>query len=342
MTVRMAVAVLAVLAMLPAASSPDLVASLDRTASDYFAGVAAIADVTGRDDAIDYYQRLEADVAMQDEPPPEGTSDAAWQATVRQIAQLDLSAARQLLARSYAPMAQIRGLGETFVQSSVDGTMQAVAVYVPSTYVPGRPSPLVVFLHGRPQTETQLLAPPFVADLAERSGAIVVAPYGRGYYDFEGSERDVYDALHAAERAFTIDPRKRYLAGYSMGGFSVFRIAPVDPGAWSAIMDISGALVGSVAREFTQRLKNVPVYVLTGAKDDAIPTRYPAITAIYLRDAGFSVSFYSLPSGTHRLGTLLPILRLALDDMERGIVRVPAGTSTLPLPIAPPAMGLKT
>ena len=68
-----------------------------------------------------------------------------------------------------------------------------------------------MFLHGHPQSESSLIAPGFIDELAERSNTIVVAPYGRGYYDFHGSESDVYDALDAATNAFTIDPRKRYL-----------------------------------------------------------------------------------------------------------------------------------
>ena len=50
--------------------------------------------------------------------------------------------------------------------------MQPVAVYVPSTYVPGRKAPLVVFLHGHPQSESSLISPPYIAELAERSGCL--------------------------------------------------------------------------------------------------------------------------------------------------------------------------
>ena len=105
--------------------------------------------------------------------------------------------------------------------------------------------------------------PSNVTDLAEKNGTIVVAPYGRGYYDFVGVESDVYDALHAAEDAFTIDPRRHYLAGYSMGGFSVFRVAPVEPAEWSAVMSIAGSLLGSEIDKL-HTMRNTPFYVLTG------------------------------------------------------------------------------
>ena len=88
-----------------------------------------------------------------------------------------------------------------------------------------------------------------------------VAPYGRGYYDFQGSQSDVYDALAAAEQAFTIDPRKRYLAGYSMGGFSVFLVAPMRPNAWSAVMSIAGALLVRARTKSTSMLSSTPFYI---------------------------------------------------------------------------------
>ena len=126
-------------------------------------------------------------------------------------------------------MRDVRGLAETLVRSSRDGTMQPVSVYVPATYSGARAAPLMLLLHGRPQSESQLLAPDFLHKLADATGTILVAPWGRGYYDFRGSSSDVYDALHAALDAFRIDGRKKYLAGYSMGGFSVFEVATAHP-----------------------------------------------------------------------------------------------------------------
>ena len=50
--------------------------------------------------------------------------------------------------------------------------MQPVALYVPSTYTPEKPAPLVVFLHGRLQPESHLIAPEFIESLAESTGTI--------------------------------------------------------------------------------------------------------------------------------------------------------------------------
>jgi dienelactone hydrolase len=322
------------LTLLLGSSAADLRVSLRSTAAAYLASIAKIGPIAGRDTTYDYYERLNEDADLLADPSvPQGYSAAQWSEVVARTAQLDLSLATQLLRGAYDSMGAIRGLGEALVRSPSDGTMQPVAVYVPSSYSPAHAAPLIVLLHGRPQSETQVLAPPYIAQLAERSGAIVVAPWGRGYYDFRGATADVYDALDAATRAFTIDPRKRYLAGYSMGGFSVFEVAPARPQAWAAVMSIAGALLGTDSQRVVATMRRTPFYVLTGSADDSIPTRYPTATAAFLQAAGMDVSFYSQPGGIHRLVTLLPILTEAWDDMLHGVVRAPQqamGSITLP------------
>lgn len=322
-TVR-AVAVGAAIFALTGAATTPAGDALRSVAASYYAKAPQIAIQTGRDATMDYYQRLLEDADLQTQPGPSYYTVKLWQHLVQAVSELDLSLAMQLLHRSYRPMNSIRGLGETFVRSSKDGTMQPVAVYVPLGYSPQKPAPLVVFLHGRLQAESHLLAPQFVEDIAEQTGTIVVAPYGRGYYDFRGSESDVYDAFDAANRAFSIDPRKRYLAGYSMGGFSLFRLAPMHPQDWSAVMSIAGSLLGSRAPLVTSKMRSTRFYVLTGAKDDIVPTLFPTLTAAFLRDSGLPVTFYSQPDGTHALYSLRAILSQAWSDMEGGVVRVPA------------------
>jgi predicted esterase len=344
MTGRRLVAAVASLVLLGVSGPDELVVSLKSAAAQYYANLAAVAALTGRDTTMDYYGRLLDDQDLvANQPPPEGYDAPTWAVSTDGIAALDLSLATQLLTHAFTPMSSIRGLGETFVRSSADGTMQPVAVYVPSSYVPGKAAPLIVFLHGNPQSESQLLAPQFVRQLAEANGTILVAPYGRGYYDFRGSVADVYDAFDAATQAFTIDPRKRYLAGYSMGGFSVFEVAPVRPNAWTAVMCISGGLLGHDARAVVTQLRNTPFYVLTGARDESIPTLYPTLAAQYMNSQGMAVSFYSLPNGIHRLVSLVPILNQAWADMLHDVVRSPpAGLGSITLPTQPPGTVLKT
>jgi len=313
------------LAVMSIGASDDLADTLRAVAATYYLRAGEVATATGRDATMDYYERLRDDAGLLRQAAPAGYPPELWRQTVRAESVLDLSLATQLLNRSYQPMESIRGLGESFVRSTKDGTMQPVALYVPTGYSPQRPPALVVFLHGWPQAESHLIAPQYLCDLAERSNTIIVAPYGRGFYDFNGSASDVYDALDAATRAFGVDSGKRYLAGYSMGGFSVYNIAPMHPRRWAAVMSVAGSLIASRAPGVAGSMQHARFYVLTGALDTIVPTLYPTSTAIYLRDAGLEVTFYSAPDGTHSMYSLRAILARAWSEMERGIVRLPTG-----------------
>lgn len=329
-------------ALLLGSSTDDLRVSLRSTAAAYLSAIATIAPVAGRETTFDYYERLNQDLAMLDAGVPQGYTPAEWSQMVEGVASLDLSLATQLVDRSYRSMAEIRGFGEVLVRSSRDGTMQPVAVYVPLGYKPGRATPLIVMLHGQPQSETQLLASSPIAPLAEATGAIVVAPWGRGYYDFRRSSSDVYDALHEAARAFSIDRRKQYLTGYSMGGFSVFEVGPLHPNEWAAVMCIAGSLLGSDSDRLLAQMPRTPFYILTGSADDSIPTRYPTSTAAFLSVSGLDVSFYSQSGGTHRLSTLIPILKQAWNDMLSGVVRAPpSNLAHMALPSVAPMDALR-
>ncbi|MBV9232669.1 MAG: hypothetical protein JO030_01390 [Candidatus Eremiobacteraeota bacterium] len=331
------------LTLLLGSSADGLRVSLLETSKAYYATMGSIAHVAGSDTTYDYYERLRDDAdALADASVPTGYTAEQWSDFVRRGATLDLSLAQQLLSGRFAPPSSVRELGETLVKSSRDGTMQPVAMYVPPSYEPSRAAPLIVLLHGHPQPESEVIATPGLTRLADETGTILVVPWGRGYYNFRGSSQDVYDALEAAQRAFRIDPRKQFLAGYSMGGFSVFEVAPLHPAQWAGVMSIAGSLLGSDARRVMTTLAKTPFYILTGSRDESIPTQFPTSTAAYLMNQGVSVSFYSQAGGTHRLVTLLPILSQAWHDMLAGIVRTPPpNLSMIQLPATIPPTTMK-
>jgi len=310
-----------------------LAATLAQTRDAYLAHIGPISHLTGSDVAYDYVVRLNEDIDALSAPSPYLT----------RIASLDNDVVAQYVANAPHPLAQIRGFGTTLVRASSDNTIQPVAVYVPGSYDPKRPAPLVIFLHGREQTETQLLAKPDFARLAESTGSIVVAPYGRGYYDFHAdATTDIYDALAAAKGAFDIDPHRQYLAGYSMGGFSIFEVGVVHPADWAALMCVSGGLLSDQdANAVLREMHPVPLYVVTGKNDADIPTTYTTQSAGFLRFNGMAVSYYQQVDGTHRLETLSPILEAAWSDMHRGVVRDPPATFAMSAAPPKPPSGFK-
>ena len=301
----------------------------------YEAARARVEAELGVDEAAALHRRLFDDLELQAAAPPDGYSAADWSETVANSLSLDVQAVDQLVAGTPAALRATPGLHEILVPSRVDKHWQLVAVYVPPSLKPGK-APLAIALHGNPETESHLLGMPFLRRLADRTGTIVVAPFGRGIYDYEEpAATDVYDLLHAVQDALPVDRGRTYLAGYSMGGFSVFMIGPRGGYRWAAAMCISGAILNSGVRPVSIVWHDMRVYVVTGAHDESIPTKYGEQTAGFLAAIGLPVSFYEEPRGSHALRTLAPSLQRAWDDMHAGVTRpesVPVSRSGLSLP----------
>ncbi len=93
-------------------SAGDLRVSLQATAAAYRANMVSIARLAGRDTTYDYYERLLDDLdLLDDQSIPTGYTVEQWSQTIRRIASLDLSLARQLLEGSASSISSIRGLG---------------------------------------------------------------------------------------------------------------------------------------------------------------------------------------------------------------------------------------
>jgi acetyl esterase/lipase len=326
---------LAAIVAAAAISANDLQAQLDRALQAFQQARPQIERNLGASQAQDLEIRLGSDRDDLKIALPDGYTRADWDETVRTLVAIDTQAITDAAAGTLVPLSidQI-GLHERFVRSQTDGKWLPIAVYIPPRASPT--APLAVVLHGHPQTETEILSQPFLRRLADRTGTILIAPWGRGAYDFQGpAQRDVYDALHAAQAALHTDPRRTYLVGYSMGGFTVFKIGPSYPN-WSAVMDISGAMLNSEVATIRFAWRDTPVYVVTGKHDASIPSIYGEETAAYLTSLGVPTGFYEEPDGEHQVRTLIPALTRAWLDMHAQVVHsdLPA-ERTRPNPILP-------
>lgn len=330
-------------AAVPAAQNASLIAQLEGTKLHAAPQFAAL---TTSEQALDYVRRLTDDVERLEIPDtPYGYGAAEWQNSAQTVAQLDEELAQQLLSGKRLPFETKPGVYARFIISSADKSWQPVAIFVPASYGKGA-APLAVLLHGHPQTETELLGLQMLRDLAERTGSVVVAPYGRGYYDFHGvASTDVDDAVAAAAQFYRTDDKRRFLVGYSMGGFSVFEVAQRNHVSWRAIMCVSGALLGHDAATVRQNSGSTQYYFVTGADDESIPTKYTQTSAAYLDSAGIPTSLYVEPSGHHRLATLRKSLTEAWVDMfsgtQRGIPDASRGLALGALPGAVPVSSTK-
>ncbi|HVU74683.1 MAG TPA: alpha/beta hydrolase-fold protein [Mycobacteriales bacterium] len=152
------------------------------------------------------------------------------------------------------------------------GRVQPYAVYVPRSYTGSRPAPMTFLLHSSNQNHNQYAATTvhLVQGACEDRDTICVSPFGRGpdgdYWDT--AELDFWQVWHAVAGAYTLDPERTILAGYSMGGVGANSLAMEHPDLYARAITLAGG-VGNVPE--ARNLRWVPTYLAGGAADELVP-----------------------------------------------------------------------
>ncbi len=192
---------------------------------------------------------------------------------------------------------RVRQPGQTHTRtfrSSIDGSVQYYAV-VPALPAPdGRPSGLVLTLHGAGVEgigQAQCYAP--------KPGLYVVAPTNRRPYGFDWEDwgrLDAIEVLELAQKVFETDRERTYLTGHSMGGHGTWHLGVTFPDRFAAIAPSAGwismwsyagasraespspveelmarALGPSDTMALSRNLARLGVFILHGDADDNVP-----------------------------------------------------------------------
>lgn len=178
-----------------------------------------------------------ADWALSYEPLQE-----ADRALVRKA--LDRGRARaDLLEAGKRPWDAKKGRLVAGFRSAIDGSIQPFGLVVPAGYDPARPLRLDVVLHGsmRPVGLSELR---FMSrfDEGDEGGKasdadfIELHPLGRveNCYRWAG-ETDVFEAIEAVARRWSIDRRRIVLRGMSMGASGTWHLGLKHPDRWAAL-----------------------------------------------------------------------------------------------------------
>ncbi|MDQ6779917.1 MAG: alpha/beta fold hydrolase [Candidatus Eremiobacteraeota bacterium] len=290
--------------------------------------------------AVALEERLDGDASQADvSNRPAWMTLADYEDDSRVLFDLNASLVLQLASGKYHELGAIRGADDTVYRSPADGTLQPLAVYVPAAYDARKPTMLVVFLHGRTWSENDVIATPTVRQIADETGTIVIAPYGRGDSQYmDPASADVYAALEVAEKAFNVDRRRVYLAGHSMGGYGVFIVGPRKPELWAAMLAASGGMTSETVDSALHALRKTPVYLVVGSDDPIVPQGYMAHNAQLLHDSGIEAHLYEQPGGLHSIVTIATAFKRAWRDMlahRSGAVDLKPGTNPIPRPSTP-------
>lgn len=196
---------------------------------------------------------------------------------------------------SATPPPSVPGIRLEAYISEIDDSAQPFWRYLPPTVATNSPPPLLVFLHGYDPGITFASFPCFpscLTGMANRAGALIAAPFGRGNTDYQHiGEQDVLRVIAEMRLRYNADPRRVVLAGVSMGGLGVWCVGARWADRFNALVPICGRgdfyvwhelapsdLPGwqremvdtQFATRYFERLLGTPVFATHGRYDDIV------------------------------------------------------------------------
>ena len=177
-------------------------------------------------------------------------------------------------------------------------------LYLPKGYEAKEKWPLLLFLHGRGESDGPLSivkkwGPPRRIDHGEDLPYVVVSPQCPPNPESwpKASQQTLLLALldHIGGK-YKVDADRIYLTGLSMGGYGSWRLAADHPERFAAVVPVCGA--GNPAD--AEKLKSLPIWAWHGTEDSAVPfQRSVEMVEAIKKAGGTTIRFTSLEHVGH-------------------------------------------
>ena len=189
-------------------------------------------------------------------------------------------------------------------QSNIDKSFQPYSIIIPEKYHSHKKYPLIVFLHGSGVDDRNSLK---LIDFI-KGDYIKLAPNTRGLSHYFGKKEnllDIIEAINDVKSNYSIDEKNIILAGFSMGGYGVFRTFMEYPNYFKGLMILSGEpKIAFFVRLFTKgkfvnflKEKNVrlfekiPLFIFHGKLDKNCPYKNTVTFVNKLRKINRKIEF---------------------------------------------------
>ncbi|HKJ80039.1 MAG TPA: prolyl oligopeptidase family serine peptidase [Prolixibacteraceae bacterium] len=161
-------------------------------------------------------------------------------------------------------------------------------------------APLLVFLHGGGEGGNNIEAVkkhglPMLVENGKVFPFYILSPqnpYEKGFWD----DRAVAELIDKIVKEYPVDESRIYLAGLSRGGYGAWRLAMNNPGRFAAMLVICGA---SAPDNYAGWIKDIPVWVFHGEKDQTIPASESINMVKALKEQGAEVKLTLYPDAGH-------------------------------------------
>jgi predicted peptidase len=176
--------------------------------------------------------------------------------------------------------------------------------YMPKNYEQkGEKSPVLIFLHGSGErgediSRVKVHGPPHLVDSGRDLPFIVISPQLEDDQMWDNARLDA--TLKTALSGTNYDVNRIYVTGLSRGGAGTWNWAIAHPDKFAAIIPIAGwSNVG-----FSCNLKNMPIWVFHGLKDDVVSPIHSKDMERWINECGGKVKATYYPDANHNSWTV--------------------------------------
>ncbi|MCG6136521.1 MAG: prolyl oligopeptidase family serine peptidase [Nostoc sp. LLA-1] len=167
-----------------------------------------------------------------------------------------------------------------------------------------KPAPLVLFLHGARDRGNDLNVllkwglPRFVDESSSLPYffAAPQLPEGQTWVEREADVIALLDNLIASQ---SIDSNRVIISGFSLGTAGAWHIAASHPRRFAGLVAVSGRVPTSLAEPQLAALKDIPIQIFQGGKDEKLSVEDTQNIVDTLHGVGGAVDFTLLPEGDH-------------------------------------------
>lgn len=174
-------------------------------------------------------------------------------------------------------------------------------LYLPEDYQAGKESPIMLFLHGRGESDGPLSVvakwgPPLLVAEGQQLPYILISPQcpKEDSWSSATQQTRLIELLDAIVEKFGGDANRIYLTGLSMGGSGSWRMAADQPEKFAAVVPICGR--GQTAD--AEKLTSLPIWVFCGDQDGVFSANEEMVQAV-AQAGGQSIRFTSLENIGH-------------------------------------------
>lgn len=165
-------------------------------------------------------------------------------------------------------------------------------------------APLILFLHGAGERGTlesvRQYGVPRAAAARRDFPFFTLSPLCPRHTYWEDLDSVLFALLDDILARYPVDPRRVYLTGLSMGGHGTWVLGLQQPARFAALAPVCPPfpnLPGVMAH--LEGLKDMPVWVFHGAKDDVVPPEHSRRMVAALRKLNPQVRYTLYPNARH-------------------------------------------